>query len=75
MAVGTEERRVGRKRREIAGRQVKLDGDIVAMAEYLARKSGQTTGNYMSAILRPIIEREFKKVAPDVLRPEGGKRE
>ncbi|HKM56592.1 MAG TPA: hypothetical protein VJY33_24520 [Isosphaeraceae bacterium] len=52
---------VGRKKRLIPARTLKLDGDIVGMAEMLARPLGMTTADYLSAILRPIIEKEWSK--------------
>ena len=53
---------VGRKKRLIPARTLKLDGDLVGMAEMLARMEGMTTADYLSATLRPIIEREWSKL-------------
>ena len=53
---------VGRKKRLIPARTLKLDGDIVGMAEMLARQEGMTTADYLSAALRPVIEREWAKL-------------
>jgi hypothetical protein len=53
---------VGRKKRPVPTRGTKLDTDLVSKAELLARNEGVSTGDYLSAILRPVIEREFAKL-------------
>lgn len=53
---------VGRKKRAVPGRTTKIDGPILDKAELLARKAGLTTGDYLSRILKPIIDREFSKL-------------
>ena len=52
---------VGRKKRPIPARTVKLDGDLVGTAEMLAKRQGLTTSDYLSDILRPILDREWAK--------------
>ena len=54
--------RVGRKKRPIPARVVKLDADIVGTAEMLAKRSGITVADYLSRILRPIMDREWNKM-------------
>jgi len=54
--------RVGRKKRPIPARVVKLDADIVGSAEMLAKRSGLTVADYLSRILRPIVDREWNKM-------------
>jgi hypothetical protein len=63
MSTGLKESRgVGRKKRERPARTVRLDADLIAMAELLARKQGATTGEYLSTVVRPIIERLYAKL-------------
>jgi hypothetical protein len=50
------------------GTQVRVDSDIVAKAKYLAAGKRLTLGEYLSATLRPVVDREFRKAAPT----EGG---
>jgi hypothetical protein len=53
---------MGRKERLISTRGVKLDADLVAKAKTLARDGGQTRGDDVTAILRPVIESEWAKL-------------
>ncbi len=52
---------VGRKKREIPSRAVKLDGDLVTRAKDMAHAIGLDTGAYLSEMLRPLIDREWVK--------------
>jgi len=62
METMTERPKVGRKKRPIPARVVKLDADIVGSAEMLAKRSGLTVADYLSRILRPIVDREWNKM-------------
>jgi hypothetical protein len=54
------------------GTPVRLDSDIVSMARYLvARQGGTTLTAFLSDLLRPQIERQFKAAAKDVSGGEG----
>jgi hypothetical protein len=61
--------RVARKKKpgEGPGAQVRIDADLVAKARYLAAHSGLELSGYLSALLRPMIEREFKKVGREMM--------
>jgi|GEM_PF-2116346 len=52
---------VGRKKREVPSRAVKLDGDLVTRAKDMAHAIGLDTGAYLSEMLRPLIDREWLK--------------
>ena len=55
----------GRPKKETGeGTQVRVDSDIVAKAKYLAAGKKMTLGEYLSASLRPVIDRDFRKAAP-----------
>ena len=62
---------VGRKKRSIPARVVKLDADLVGRGEMLARDQGIPTADYLSKLLRPIIDREWSKLVRKA--SEGGK--
>ncbi len=49
------------------GTPVRIDSDIVAMAKYLAARKGIAVSELLSDLLRPIIDRDFRKSARDVL--------
>jgi len=54
------------------GTPVRLDSDVVSMARYLVARRGNTTLTaFLSGILRPTIEKEFKAAAKDVAGGEG----
>jgi hypothetical protein len=52
------------------GTQVRIDSDLVAKARYLAAQSGLELSGYLSQLLRPQIEREFKKAGRELLSDE-----
>lgn len=52
------------------GRPVRIDSDIVTKARYLATGEGVDLSAYLSNLLRPIVDREFRKVGKKML--EGG---
>lgn len=54
------------------GTPVRIDSDLVTMARYVAAKQGSALSELVSGWLRPIVEREFRKVGKDLL--EGEKR-
>ena len=47
-------------------RQVRIASDLVSKAKYLAAGRGVSVADYLSALLRPAIEREFQRAARDV---------
>ena len=49
---------------------VRIDSDIVAKARYLASMRGVPISELLSAILRPAIEREFRKAGRDLIEGE-----
>ena len=61
MAALEQVRQVGRKKRQIPSRTVRLDADLVAIADLLARRQGLHVSDYLSALLRPFIEKEWAK--------------
>jgi hypothetical protein len=53
------------------GTQVRIDSDIASMAKYLAAQRGESITEYLSAMLRPQVVREFQRAAKDVVKGEG----
>jgi hypothetical protein len=49
------------------GAQVRIDPDIASKARYLAALKGEPLSDYLSARLRPIIDREFQKEGKKLL--------
>lgn len=43
------------------GTQVRIETDIASMARYVVARSGVPLVDYLSGILRPAIERDFRK--------------
>jgi len=62
--------RVGRKKRSIPARVVKLDGDLITRAKRLAEDVGMDTAQYLSEMLRPLIEREWIKFNKRILEED-----
>jgi len=58
-SVVTEADKVGRKKRNVPARVVKLDADLVGTAEMLAKRQGLTTADYLSRLLRPILDKQW----------------
>jgi hypothetical protein len=52
------------------GTVVRLDADLVAKARYLAARAGTELSAYLSALLRPVIEREFQKAGRELFKDE-----
>jgi hypothetical protein len=69
-AVSTKAVSVGRKKRSIPARTVKLDGDLVHWIGKLADDEGIDKTRYLSDLIRPIVEREWTKLQKRTL--EGG---
>lgn len=46
------------------GTQVRIESDLATKARYLAAERGTTVLDLLSGILRPVIDREFRKAAP-----------
>jgi hypothetical protein len=46
---------------------VRVDSDIVAKARYLASMRDVPISKLLSDILRPVIEREFRKAGRDLI--------
>jgi hypothetical protein len=49
------------------GAVVRIASDLVGKAKYLAAQRNMPVSDYLSDLLRPVIEREFKKAAKDLL--------
>jgi hypothetical protein len=54
--------KVGRKKRERPARTVRMDADLISMADLLARKKGVPVGIYLSGLFRSGIEREYARL-------------
>lgn len=61
---------VGRKKRSIPLRTVKIDGDLVHWIGKLADDEGMDKASYLSDLIRPLIEREWAKYRKRI--EEGG---
>jgi predicted transcriptional regulator len=59
--------RVGRKKRDIPARTVKLDGDLVHWISKLADDEGVDRARYLSDLIRPLVEREWAKYQKRIL--------
>ncbi len=46
------------------GAQVRIESDIASKARYIAHAKDMSVLDLLSGILRPAIDREFRKVAP-----------
>jgi hypothetical protein len=63
-----EYRKVARKKSgEGPGTPVRIDADLVAKARYLAASDGVELSAYISGLLRPLVEREFKKAGRELM--------
>jgi hypothetical protein len=71
---GTELLRMARKKKagEGPGTVIRIDADLVAKARYLATREIMELSAYVSGLLRPLIDREFKKAGRELLHEEGG---
>jgi hypothetical protein len=49
------------------GVAVRLDSDLVSKARYLCAQSGESMTDYLSAILRPKVEKDFRQAAKPLL--------
>jgi hypothetical protein len=52
---------MGRKKRERPAKTVRLDADLITKCKSLADDQGTDVSNYLSALIRPVIEREWVK--------------
>lgn len=48
------------------GTQVRVESDLATKARYIAAQRGVTVLDLLSGILRPVLDREFRKAAPKV---------
>lgn len=55
------------------GAVVRIDADLVAKARYLAASENVEISAYISALVRPLIEREFKKAGRELLEGDNAK--
>jgi hypothetical protein len=46
------------------GAQVRIEPDLATKARYLAAERGVTVLDLLSGILRPVLDRDFRKAAP-----------
>ena len=49
------------------GIPVRLDSIVVKKARYLATERGEDLSDYLSDLLRPIVQREFRKAGKDLM--------
>jgi hypothetical protein len=49
------------------GAQVRIDSDLASMARYVAAQQGVSLTQFLSQLLRPAVEREFKKLGKKFL--------
>jgi hypothetical protein len=63
--------KVGRKKRERPARTVRMDADLISMADLLARKKGVPVGVYLSGLFRSAIEREYARLVEKSSRQIG----
>jgi hypothetical protein len=49
------------------GTPVRLDSDLVSKARYLCAESGQSMTEYLSDMIRPKVEKDFRKAAKPLL--------
>jgi hypothetical protein len=52
------------------GSQVRIDSDLATMARYLVAQRGGLLSEYLSAILRPVIEKDMKKAGRKIIEGE-----
>lgn len=53
------------------GTAVRIDTDIVAKARYLCAQGGTTMTEYLSGILRPQVEKDFRKAGKSLIEGDG----
>ena len=56
----------GRPKNPTDGINVRLRGDVVTKARYLCARSGKPLIDYLSDLLQPEVDRQFKEAAKDV---------
>jgi hypothetical protein len=49
------------------GTPVRIDAELVSKAKYLAAQRGVALSELLSGILRPVIERDFRKAGRELL--------
>jgi hypothetical protein len=52
------------------GTPVRIDSDLVTKARYLAAHRGVALSELLSALLRPIIDKEFRKAGRELMGDE-----
>jgi hypothetical protein len=52
------------------GAVVRIASDLLAKAKYLAAHRGIPTSDYLSELLRPVIEREFRKAGKELMEDD-----
>lgn len=53
------------------GTPVRLDSDLVSKARYLCAQSGVTMTEYLSGILRPKVEKDFRDAGKKLAEGKG----
>jgi hypothetical protein len=71
MSVGLAEKSMARpkgrpKKPGGEGKQVRIESDLVTMAQYVTSRNGKPLIEYLSEILRPTIERDFRKAGKEL---------
>jgi hypothetical protein len=61
------------KKRDGPGTVVRIDSDLVAKCRYLAARAGKDMSVYISNLLRPVVDKEFRKAGRELFgdEPEG----
>lgn len=53
------------------GTPVRIDSDIVSKARYLAAQLDVPLSEFLSDLLRPVVDKEFRKAGKDLMGGEG----
>ena len=54
------------------GTQVRIDSDLAAKGRYLATERGVSLTELLSGILRPVLERDFRKAGKQLMGGDEG---
>lgn len=53
------------------GGVVRIDPDLITKAKYLAAKKGVPMSDFLSQLIRPVVEREMRKAGRELMEDEG----
>ncbi len=68
----SEKPNMGRKKRERPAKTVRLDADLITKAKTLADDQGTDVANYLSGLIRPVIEREWVRFQKRIMESDAG---